>query len=91
MSRESRDSRALHRCAAVLPSPYIWKCLHGAAKEGVAVLVSSHNTEQIVYNCDRFYMFNNHNFKQFTHGDKYIDYLGAENLDDAFIRASGNF
>ena len=55
------------------------------------MLVSSHNTEQIVYNCDRFYMFNNHNFKQFTHGDKYIDYLGAENLDDAFIRASGNF
>ena len=70
---------------------YIWKCLHGAAKEGVAVLVSSHQTEEIVYNCDRFYMISNCSFKQFTHSEEFIDYFGAENLDDAFIRASGNF
>jgi len=70
---------------------YIWKCLHGAAKEGVAVLVSSHNTEEIVYNCDRFYMISNHSFKQFIHSEEFIEHYGAKNLDDAFIRASGNY
>jgi ABC-2 type transport system ATP-binding protein len=45
---------------------YIWKCPEGAAAEGVAVLVSSHNVDEIVVHCDNFYMLSQQRFNHFT-------------------------
>lgn len=67
---------------------YIWKCLRGAAREGVAILVSSHNIEEIAANCDRFYMISDRTFKQFQSGDEFKKYYDATSLDEAFICAS---
>ncbi|MBV7509913.1 MULTISPECIES: AAA family ATPase [unclassified Pseudomonas] len=67
---------------------YIWKCLRGAAREGVAILVSSHNIEEIAANCDRFYMISNRTFKPFQSGDEFKKHYSATSLDEAFICAS---
>lgn len=47
---------------------YIWQCLRGAAKEGTAILVSSHNIEEVANNCDSFYMISQQQFKPFNSG-----------------------
>jgi len=67
---------------------YIWKCLRGAAAEGTAVLVSSHNTEEIASNCDNFYMISMRQFLPFSSGKEFMDSYGANTLDEAFIRAA---
>lgn len=67
---------------------YIWKCLKSAAAEGTAILVSSHNIQEISDNCDRFYMINNHTFNHFSNGEDFINHYGAQNLDEAFIHAA---
>lgn len=67
---------------------YIWKCLRGAAREGVAILVSSHNIEEIAANCDRFYMITDRTFKSFESGEEFKKHYDAISLDEAFICSS---
>lgn len=69
---------------------YIWKCLHGAVKDGTAILVSSHNTQEVVDNCDYFYMISNRQFSKFSSGQEFTNYYEATNVDDAFIRAASS-
>jgi ABC-2 type transport system ATP-binding protein len=66
---------------------YIWQCLHGAAREGTAILVSSHNVDEVANNCDKFYMISQQRFNRFDSGAEFIHRYGANTLDDAFIRA----
>lgn len=67
---------------------HIWKCLEGAAAEGVAVLVSSHNVDEIVAHCDDFYMLSQRRFHRFSGGGDFMAAYGAGSLDEAFIRAA---
>ncbi len=67
---------------------YIWKCLMGAAREGVAILVSSHNIEEVSAHCDRFYMISECTFKPFQSGAEFISHYETDSLDEAFIRAA---
>ncbi|KAF2411145.1 ABC-2 type transport system ATP-binding protein [Pseudomonas antarctica] len=67
---------------------HIWRCLEGAAAEGVAVLVSSHNVDEIVAHCDDFYMLSQQRFNRFTNAQGFMDAYGANSLDEAFIHAA---
>jgi ABC-2 type transport system ATP-binding protein len=67
---------------------YMWQCMQAAANEGAAVLVSSHNVEEIVQNTDAFYMLAKRKFKRFASRDEYLQYYKASSLDEAFIQAS---
>lgn len=67
---------------------HIWKCLEGAAAEGVAVLVSSHNVDEIVAHCDDFYMLSQRRFNRFTDGQGFMTAYAASSLDEAFINAA---
>ncbi|MGY2291212.1 ATP-binding cassette domain-containing protein [Pseudomonas sp. SDO528_S397] len=67
---------------------HIWRCLRGAAKEGVAILVSSHNVEEVVTQCDDFYMLAQHRFNHFASGDDFMKTYNAHSLDEAFIKAA---
>jgi ABC-2 type transport system ATP-binding protein len=69
---------------------YIWKCLHGAVKEGVAILVSSHNIQEVADNCDYFYMISNRQFNKFSNGEELTNHYDATSLDEAFIRAASS-
>ncbi|MGJ7518475.1 ATP-binding cassette domain-containing protein [Pseudomonas baetica] len=66
---------------------YIWECLRGAAKDGAAILVSSHNVDEIVNNCSYFYMISQQRFNRFSSGSEFMRQYGAKTADDAFIRA----
>ena len=67
---------------------YIWKCLKGAAKGGTAVLVSSHNIDEITMNCDRFYMISQNKLNPFDSADGFKSHYGGNTLDEAFILAA---
>ncbi|TFY86798.1 ATP-binding cassette domain-containing protein [Pseudomonas kairouanensis] len=67
---------------------HIWRCLEGAAAEGVAVLVSSHNVDEIVAHCDDFYMISQQRFNRFTDAQGFMNAYGASSLDEAFIQAA---
>ncbi|MBM9484931.1 AAA family ATPase [Pseudomonas sp. ICBG1301] len=67
---------------------HIWKCLEGAAAEGVAVLVSSHNVDEIVAHCDDFYMLSQQRFHRFTDAEGFMSRYGGSTLDEAFIHAA---
>lgn len=67
---------------------HIWRCLEGAAAQGVAVLVSSHNVEEIVTHCDDFYMLSQQRFNRFTDAEGFMGAYGAKGLDEAFIHAA---
>lgn len=69
---------------------YIWQCIMGAAKEGAAVLVSSHHIDEIAEHCDRFYVINHRKFVGFGDGDEFKRHFSADSLDQAFIRASAS-
>jgi ABC-2 type transport system ATP-binding protein len=69
---------------------YIWQCLRGASNEGAAILVSSHNIEEVVNNCDKFYMITKHNFLKFEDGRGFTDYYNASSLDEAFIHSAAD-
>lgn len=66
---------------------YIWQCLHGAARDGAAILVSSHNVDEVINNCSYFYMISQQRFNRFSSGAEFLLRYGAETADDAFIRA----
>ncbi|NUT78559.1 AAA family ATPase [Pseudomonas sp. C1C7] len=66
---------------------YIWECLHGAARDGAAILVSSHNVDEVINNCSYFYMISQQRFNRFSNGSEFMKKYGAKTLDDAFIRA----
>lgn len=66
---------------------YMWQCIRAAADEGAAVLVSSHNVEEVVRNADTFYMLAKRKFKRFTSRDEYLQHYKAQSLDEAFIQA----
>jgi ABC-2 type transport system ATP-binding protein len=66
---------------------YIWQCLHGAAREGTAILVSSHNVDEVVNNCSYFYMISQQRFNRFASASEFMRKYGAKTVDDAFIRA----
>ncbi|ONH56037.1 ABC-2 type transport system ATP-binding protein [Pseudomonas cedrina] len=67
---------------------HIWRCLEGAAAEGVAVLVSSHNVDEIVAHCDDFYMLSQRRFNRFNDAPGFMSAYGAKSLDEAFIQAA---
>lgn len=67
---------------------HIWRCLEGAAADGVAVLVSSHNVDEIVAHCDDFYMLSQQRFHRFTDAQGFMQAYGASSLDEAFIHAA---
>jgi ABC-2 type transport system ATP-binding protein len=67
---------------------HIWKCLEGAAAEGVAVLVSSHNVDEVITHCDDFYMLSQQRFNRFTDAQGFMAAYGASSLDEAFIHAA---
>ena len=67
---------------------HIWRCLEGAAAEGVAVLVSSHNVDEVVAHCDDFYMLSQQRFDRFTDAQGFMNAYGANSLDEAFIHAA---
>lgn len=69
---------------------YIWQCIAGAAREGAAVLVSSHHIDEIAEHCDRFYVINHRKFVEFGDGDEFKRHFSADSLDQAFIRASAS-
>ncbi|MNQ75827.1 Energy-coupling factor transporter ATP-binding protein EcfA2 [compost metagenome] len=66
---------------------YIWQCLHGAAREGTAILVSSHNVDEVINHCDYFYMISQQRFNRFNNGSEFMQKYGVKTVDDAFIRA----
>jgi ABC-2 type transport system ATP-binding protein len=67
---------------------YIWQCLKGAAREGTAILVSSHNVEEVINHCHYFYMISQQRFNRFANGNEFMHRYGAKTVDDAFIRAA---
>ncbi|MCF5144899.1 AAA family ATPase [Pseudomonas sp. WS 5532] len=67
---------------------HIWRCLEGAAQQGVAVLVSSHNVDEIVNHCDDFYMLSQQRFNRFTDAGGFMGAYDAKSLDEAFIHAA---
>ncbi|WPN96434.1 AAA family ATPase [Pseudomonas sp. MUP55] len=67
---------------------HIWRCLEGAAAEGVAVLVSSHNVDEVVTHCDDFYMLSQRRFNRFTDAAGFMRTYEASSLDEAFIHAA---
>ncbi|KPA95208.1 ATP-binding cassette domain-containing protein [Pseudomonas asplenii] len=67
---------------------YIWQCLHGAAQNGKAILVSSHNVNEIAEHCDCFYMISHKQFRRFADGQSFRDSYSARTLDEAFINAA---
>lgn len=67
---------------------HIWRCLEGAAQQGVAVLVSSHNVDEIVNHCDDFYMLSQQRFNRFTDAGGFMSAYDAKSLDVAFIHAA---
>lgn len=67
---------------------YIWQCLHGAAKSGTAILVSSHNVDEVTNHCDYFYMLSQKQFKRFDDRHTFMDAYDATSLDEAFIKAA---
>ena len=67
---------------------YIWQCLNGAALEGRAILVSSHNIEEIAQHCGCFYMISQRAFTPFSNGQSFMNQYQASTLDEAFIRAA---
>ncbi|EPC03226.1 hypothetical protein L861_23235 [Litchfieldella anticariensis FP35 = DSM 16096] len=67
---------------------YIWKCLSAAAKEGRAILVSSHNVNEVADNCDVFYMIYGHRFNIFNSSEEFMSCHEADSLDRAFINAA---
>jgi len=67
---------------------YIWQCLHGAAQSGKAILVSSHNVEEIAEHCDCFYMISQNRFRRFADGQSFLNTYNARSLDEAFINAA---
>ena len=66
---------------------HIWKCLRGAANEGAAILISSHNVEEVASNCDDFYMLAQQRFNHFTNAVSFMSHYDATTLDEAFIKA----
>jgi ABC-2 type transport system ATP-binding protein len=66
---------------------HIWQCLHGAATEGAAILISSHYVDEVINNCCYFYMLSQQRFNRFSNGAEFMSRYGAHTLDDAFIRA----
>jgi len=67
---------------------YIWRCLKAAAEEGKAILVSSHNIDEVANNCDHFYMISGKSLISFNSGAEFKQYYRASSLDEAFIHAA---
>lgn len=67
---------------------YIWKCIKGFSMDGGAVLVSSHNTEEIIQNCTCFYMISNKKLKKYMSKDSFLSAYHTKTLDEAFIAAA---
>ena len=67
---------------------YLWQCLTAAAKEGSAVLVSSHGIEEVTRHCGHFYMIHQKQFLRFPNGEAFKAHFQAGSLDEAFIRAA---
>ncbi|VVN50274.1 AAA family ATPase [Pseudomonas fluorescens] len=67
---------------------HIWQCLRGAAQDGAAILVSSHNVDEISENCQGFYMISQQKFLHFEDGEAFKYHYQASTLDQAFIKAA---
>lgn len=67
---------------------FIWLGIKHACNEGAGVLVSSHYTQEIAANCDRFYMLAHRQLEAFHNSDQFLTHYRATSLDEAFINAS---
>lgn len=67
---------------------YTWQCLKQAANEGAAIVVSSHNIEEVAANCDPFYMIIDCQFRKFRSAHEFTSVFSAGSLDEAFIKAA---
>ncbi|MGY2196907.1 ABC transporter ATP-binding protein [Pseudomonas gingeri] len=67
---------------------YIWQCLHGAANSGTAILISSHNVDEIVDHCNYFYMLSQKQFNRFGSRQAFMQAHDTKSLDEAFIKAA---
>lgn len=68
---------------------YIWSVLRSAASRGAAIVISSHNTHEIIEKCDQFYMISQCKLRRFQSDEQYMKYYEAQTLDEAFITAVG--
>jgi len=66
---------------------YIWRCLKKAAEQGIVVLVSSHDINEIEEHCDTFYMINQRRLSKFETAEQFKAAFCADSLDQAFINA----
>lgn len=67
---------------------YIWLGIQKACEEGASVIVSSHYTEEITSNCNRFYMLAHRRLEAFDDADQFLARYRADSLDEAFVNAS---
>jgi ABC-2 type transport system ATP-binding protein len=67
---------------------YTWQCLTRAAREGTAIVVSSHSIEEVTAHCDFFYMISQYKLKKFHSGEEFTSAYSANTLDEAFIKAA---
>jgi len=66
---------------------YVWLAARHVCEAGASVVVSSHNIEEIVSNCNAFYMLRNQSFTPFRSGAEYMKTYTADNLVQAFLNA----
>lgn len=67
---------------------YIWLGIKHACREGASVLVSSHYTQEIASNCNRFYMLAKTRLEEFKSTEAFLARHRAASLDEAFVHAS---
>lgn len=67
---------------------YIWLGIKNACREGASVLVSSHYTQEIASNCNRFYMLAKTRLEEFKSTEAFLARHRAASLDEAFVHAS---
>lgn len=65
----------------------IWRCLKKAAKDGLTILVSSHDINEITEHCDVFHVISERRIMKFQTASQFITSAGARNLEQAFIDA----
>lgn len=67
---------------------YIWQGIKSAARRGTAILIASHNIEEIVKNCDEFFVLSARKLKRYCTGSEFMAEYETTDVDDAFIAAT---
>lgn len=67
---------------------YIWRLLKKARENGITIIVSSHNIQEISDHCDSFHLIHKHQFLKFNNAQEFLAAFGGKTLDDAFIAST---